>query len=96
MRMYLRLKSHKRSKSYQFTRYGLTKEKFNQLLAKQNGVCAICEQPEKHKKRLSVDHCHETKRVRGLLCSNCNVGLGFFRDNPKVLRASADYLENWG
>lgn len=57
--------------------YGLTEEEFLVLLQKQNGVCAICGRPERRKirgrvTRLSVDHCHKTGRVRGLLCAHCN------------------------
>jgi hypothetical protein len=59
------------------------------MLDKQNGMCAICQTaPAAH-----VDHDHETGAVRALLCFNCNGGLGQFRDDPAVLRAAADYVE---
>ena len=70
------------------------------MLVEQNGVCAICRQPEsrtwhgvKKQTDLAVDHCHETKRVRGLLCHKCNSILGYVKDSPVVLRTAADYLE---
>ncbi len=73
--------------------YGIDFERYQELLATQKGRCAICERPPK-KRQLSVDHCHKTKKIRGLLCSDCNITLGNMRDNPKLLRAAAQYLEN--
>ena len=70
--------------------YGITLEDFDLMLTRQHGVCAICR--TKPPERLSVDHCHATGKVRGLLCSKCNCGLGFFRDEPRRLRAAAKYL----
>ena len=73
-------------------KYGITMEEFEVMKAEQDGVCAIC--GTKGKKELSVDHDHETGMVRGLLCSGgCNPGLGYFKDNPELLRAAAEYLE---
>lgn len=65
------------------------------MLAKQGGVCAICKNPEKscaRGYRLAVDHDHATKQVRGLLCVNCNQGLGHFRDSIPRLQAAIGYL----
>jgi hypothetical protein len=59
--------------------YGLTVEGYDELEKKQSGLCALCDRPEAmacRKFKLSVDHDHETGRVRGLLCNACNVGLG--------------------
>lgn len=69
------------------------------LLAKQNGVCAICGQPEVNKnqygkKALAVDHDHKTNKVRGLLCQACNSGLGMFKDDPTRLAKAIEYLQN--
>lgn len=74
-------------------RYGLTLEDFATLLAAQGGRCAICQIPLDGDRRPDVDHDHMTKRVRGILCHNCNVGLGGFHDSPTALRAAANYLE---
>jgi hypothetical protein len=72
-------------------RYGLTKEVFDVMIEKQEGACAIClVVPEK---RLHVDHCHTTNKVRGLLCSNCNMALGLFKDNTKTLERAIKYLK---
>lgn len=73
-------------------KYGLTIEEFNALSEAQNNVCAICGQPPRGKTRLSVDHDHETRRVRGLLCDPCNTGLGMFKDSPELLTAAIAYL----
>jgi hypothetical protein len=74
-------------------RYGITVDDYDRMLVAQNGVCAICRQPCLTGKRLAVDHDHATGKVRGLLCSNCNQGLGHYCDEPVLLRAAADYVE---
>ena len=74
--------------------YGITAAQYAEMLWSQGGVCAICKQPCPTGKRLSVDHDHETRAVRGLLCSNCNNGLGRFKDNPELLEQAASYLRS--
>jgi len=78
--------------------YGLLYEDYLEIFRKQGGACAICRgaEDEGRRNRLSVDHCHYTKKVRGLLCSSCNLGLGKFRDDPQRLQAAADYLRTHG
>ncbi len=76
-------------------RYGITLDDYDRMLAEQGGACAICGGgPEggPATKNYSVDHCHETGLVRGLLCSSCNIGLAKFRDRPELLIAASDYL----
>lgn len=79
--------------------YGITLQEYEALLVAQNGVCAICGGKETTKdkdgapRRMPVDHCHTTGRIRGLLCTQCNRGLGMFSDSPERLRAAANYLE---
>ena len=80
--------------------YGLTGEMYDAILAAQGGGCAICgnkyDVPHprtKGKQLLSVDHCHATKRVRGILCSSCNLGVGMFQDSEELLLKAALYLE---
>ncbi len=80
------------------TKYGLTAADYSRLLKQQGGKCAICRQPETRVNQygplpLSVDHCHKTGRVRGLLCLLCNTGIGKLQDSPKLLRAALTYLE---
>ncbi len=62
---------------------------WDRLFEVQHGKCAIC---NKTKKLLHVDHCHETGKVRGLLCYNCNNGLGRFKDNIEFLKTAINYL----
>ncbi len=83
-----------------FYRYGITPEDYDEMLDTQDHKCAICgvsseDYALRHKvhKRLVVDHDHSTDKVRGLLCNNCNIGLGGFDDDSARLRAGADYLD---
>lgn len=84
--------------AHHIARYrGMTPEKYRAMLKVQGGRCAICRRPETAKiggkeKALSVDHCHATEAVRGLLCDACNRMLGLARDVPSVLEAGARYL----
>jgi hypothetical protein len=72
--------------------YNLSVEKYNQLFVNQNGLCAICKAPVVIGKKLVVDHCHKTGKIRGLLCYNCNNGIGNFRDNVNILSSAIKYL----
>lgn len=75
--------------------YGLTLEKYNQMLEAQEGGCAICGDKQaktKRNGRFCIDHDHATGEVRGLLCSHCNRGIGLLGDNPDKLKAAAEYL----
>ena len=72
--------------------YGITEDDYQQMLLRQHNVCAICFRHQ-HYQRLAVDHDHKTGKVRGLLCSHCNRGLGHYFDSPRRLRSAADYLE---
>jgi|DEB19_MinimDraft_3_1074340.scaffolds.fasta_scaffold28849_5 hypothetical protein len=77
--------------------YGLTLQKYDEILARQNGGCAICGSKvakTKRNGRFCVDHDHETGEVRGLLCAPCNRGIGLLQDNPEILQAGATYLRN--
>ena len=74
--------------------YGIDLAEYNAMLASQGGVCAICKSNESQAKKLAVDHCHKTNKVRGLLCSECNTGLGKFDDNLTYLEQAIKYLKN--
>jgi hypothetical protein len=70
--------------------YGISLKEFENMVAKQNGKCLICN--KKPQKTLCVDHDHACGDVRGLLCSNCNTGLGLFKENTASLQRAIDYL----
>lgn len=79
-------------------RYGITLDEYERMVETQGGRCAICgERPDpagvKAASRLHLDHDHVTGRNRGLLCVRCNPGVGYFRDDPALLRAAADYID---
>ncbi len=74
-------------------KYGLTVEQYQAMVEEQGDVCAVCGQAETDKYgMLHVDHDHVTNTVRGLLCTQCNTGLGKFRDDPELLFAAIRYL----
>jgi len=72
--------------------YGITLDDYYVMLEKQNNVCAICFKSCKTGKFLAVDHCHETNKIRELLCAACNTALGKFEDSPELLERAAAYL----
>jgi Recombination endonuclease VII len=76
-----------------------TLQDYNTMLEKQNNACAICHMPETRLdarsgkvNNLSVDHCHATGKIRGLLCNKCNKGLGHFNDNLELFHSIIKYL----
>jgi hypothetical protein len=85
-----------RSRSYSLKAlYGLSQEQYAAMLVRQNSSCKICKTHENNlKRRLFVDHCHETGKVRGLLCQYCNTMLGNAKDNVLVLQSAINYLSN--
>ena len=76
------------------TMISLTVEEYMEKLNYQNGVCAIC-QSNNNNRALSVDHNHITGENRGLLCVNCNVGIGFLKEDIEILRKSIDYFQHY-
>ena len=83
--------------AYYKRHYGLSDTDVELIKDVQGGRCAICNSPERPEigkaGKLYVDHCHETGEVRGMLCNNCNSGLGQFRDNIESLDEAIRYLE---
>jgi hypothetical protein len=73
--------------------YGLSTGEYDRMAADQGGTCAICDAPPPEGKRLYVDHCHRTGHARGLLCRDCNLGIGKFNDDIDRLRSAVKYLE---
>ena len=83
-------RKHKRDKGR--AALGLPKGYYAEMLEAQGGVCWICEKPPRAR-QLAVDHDHDTGEIRGLLCTNCNLALGNFKDSPERLRKAIEYLE---
>ena len=96
---HLREKNAEQYLEYDLQRYfGISLVEYNEMLENQDGVCAICGKEEATKVngkrvRLSVDHDHKTGKIRGLLCGNCNRGIGNLQDSPGLLKKAIDYLK---
>lgn len=73
-------------------KFGISGEQYDQMLVDQNNQCAICK--KEIGREAAVDHCHNTNKVRGLLCRKCNLGLGGFRDNVDTIRKAIEYVKN--
>ena len=95
-RRYRVINPHSKRQIQYKRRYGITLEQFNEMVAAQGGRCAVCREefkPAKKKLAIHVDHCHDTLKVRGILCSRCNVGIGLLGDNVAGLQRAIDYLQ---
>lgn len=84
-------------KAQRIGKYGLTYEDFVALLESQDGKCAICGHSDTSKKLFFpvIDHCHDTGSVRGILCANCNRGIGLFGEDIERLKSAIAYLESF-
>lgn len=72
----------------------ITHEEYEQLLKQQDGRCAVCStDTNQFGKGMCVDHCHSTGKIRGLLCTECNLGLGYFKDKIELLENAKKYLD---
>lgn len=76
-------------------KYNITIEDYDMLEAQQSNLCAICRKPSTNRRRLHVDHCHTTGKVRGLLCFRCNTALGGFSDDVALLESAIKYLKSY-
>lgn len=74
-------------------KYGITRPQYDAMAACQDGLCWICKGVNADGRVLFVDHCHDTHRIRGLLCTTCNLAVGYLRDDPALARRLAEYLE---
>ena len=74
-------------------KYSIPEEQVEAMWATEN--CMICNAPRKADKMLCIDHCHSTGRIRGVLCDDCNIALGKFKDNPESLKQAILYLEKY-
>lgn len=85
----VRMKNVARARSLKKA-YNISAADYDAMFAAQEGKCRICR--TKAARHLDVDHCHTTGRVRGLLCWNCNIAIGHFKDSPVLLQRAIDYL----
>lgn len=74
-------------------RWGMSLKDYRTLLKAQDGRCAICRRMPERARRLAIDHCHKTDKIRGLLCRLCNLVLGNAKDSAKILASAITYLE---
>jgi len=75
--------------------FGVSTADYDKMFKEQNGVCFICNKPQRKKihKHLFIDHCHTTNKVRALLCNNCNTGIGMFEESIQTMKDAIAYLE---
>ena len=73
--------------------YGLTEDDYNRIYDEQKGCCVLCGKHQSELKlTLCIDHDHETGRIRGLLCSNCNMALGLLKDDVEIMQKAIEYI----
>ena len=89
-----REKRMRRASVIEYT-YGLKPEEYEQMVTSQKNLCAICGTKEEGNV-LCIDHDHTTGKVRGLLCTNCNIGLGNLKDNVQIFQSAIAYLQKYG
>jgi hypothetical protein len=87
-----KLKNPTAKRGYDLKKYNLTYDQYLQMLKTQNNCCAICKKEFENNKHTHVDHCHDTGKVRGLLCNKCNLGIGYLRSSPEIAESAANYL----
>jgi hypothetical protein len=77
-------------------KYGLSVPEYTAMVARQNGICAVClKVPGKGRMGLCIDHDHRRRKLRSLLCGRCNLGVGNFKDDSAAMRRAADYVDYW-
>lgn len=91
-RAYLRANREAVAANVRKAKYGVSAEQYAEMVARAKGRCELCGDPPSSR-GLGIDHCHRTGIVRGLLCTRCNTALGKLRDDPRLMRAAADYVE---
>ena len=84
----------KRNRDSEYRRkYGISLEQYDEMLKAQQGVCGICATSCDTGMNLAVDHCHDTNKVRGLLCKNCNTALGLLKENVENMNKAINYIK---
>ena len=85
-----------RAETYMLWSFGLTRAQYDTLIKEQGGGCGICGGQSNNGRRLSIDHCHVTDKIRGILCNNCNTALGMANDSIDILSKMIQYLSKHG
>lgn len=75
--------------------YGVNSEKLQLMIKSNSNKCEICKTKFKDISKINIDHCHKTNKVRGLLCSKCNYGIGNFNDNTDLLNNAIKYINHY-
>ena len=92
-----RLANKEKTRAYNKKRNpGWDINRYNEYVELQGNRCAICGTDKPGLSDWCADHCHTENKARGLLCVQCNAGLGYFKDNPEYLQSAIDYLKKWG
>ena len=88
------LKSFDKRRNYHLKKnFNISLKEYNELFDRQNNRCKICKELDTNKvKHFAVDHCHNTNKVRGILCNNCNRAIGLFKDSKELLQNAINYL----
>jgi len=87
--------SYEKNKHYKLKKtFGIGYQEYLHMLAAQDNCCGICGTDESGARAFAVDHCHTTGNIRGLLCGNCNSGIGHLKDDVELLKRAIQYLEN--
>jgi hypothetical protein len=94
----VRMRWYRKNKKKKFARerlwrHNMTQQQHDAVLKNQNNRCAVCRKI--FKETPDIDHCHKTKKIRGLLCSSCNLGLGHFKDDVQFLLSAIKYLKGF-
>lgn len=87
-------KERKREQNYQ-RKYGISINTYELMLREQNGSCMICYRDELKEKKLDIDHCHRTGKIRGLLCARCNKTIGLLEDDRQLALNIIQYLDKF-
>jgi hypothetical protein len=90
----LRREAEARKWTRRFRLYGLTQDRFHEILRDQGSACPICTDALAELSKIHVDHCHDTGRVRGLLCGRCNQAIGLLREDPDTMRRAIAYVSH--
>jgi hypothetical protein len=92
-------REHIKWKAFIVRTYGITAEQYYEMLDEQEGKCAICKSDSPNSERIEsgklfIDHCHDTQKVRGLLCAKCNFGIGYLNDDVNLLQSAIEYINS--